>query len=198
MILPPTIEEFTALQQALKTTLSQRDALVGECRVLRSERDLLQERLNKFMRKIFAARTEASSQTQKDLFFVFNEAEALGAQAEPAAQEDGVGADENGVDVPARKRARRGRKPLDAALPREVVRHELPEAERVCPHDGATLKEIGVEASEQLDIVPQQVRVIRHERVKYACPAAMAHCAWRPSPHKSFQSACSAKACWPG
>jgi hypothetical protein len=41
---------------------------------------------------------------------------------------------------------------------------------RVCPHDGAALREIGVEVSEQLDIVPQQVRVIRHERVKYACP----------------------------
>lgn len=27
-----------------------------------------------------------------------------------------------------------------------------------------------MEASEQLDIVPQQVRVIRHEPVKYACP----------------------------
>ena len=27
-----------------------------------------------------------------------------------------------------------------------------------------------MEASEQLDIIPQQVRVIRHERVKYACP----------------------------
>jgi transposase len=37
-------------------------------------------------------------------------------------------------------------------------------------HDGAALREIGVEASEQLDIIPQQVRVIRHERVKYACP----------------------------
>jgi transposase len=35
------------------------------------------------------------------------------------------------------KRAKRGRKPLDPALPREVVRHELPEGERVCPHDGA-------------------------------------------------------------
>ena len=40
----------------------------------------------------------------------------------------------------------------------------------MCPHDGAALREIGVEASEQLDIIPQQVRVIRHERVKYACP----------------------------
>ena len=72
--------------------------------------------------------------------------------------------------MPAHQRAKRGRKPLDAALPREVRRHELPEAERVCPHDGAALREIGVEVSEQLDIMPQQVRVIRHERVKYACP----------------------------
>ena len=47
---------------------------------------------------------------------------------------------------------------------------ELSEVERICPNDGAQLEEIGVEASEQLDVVPAQVRVIRHERVKYACP----------------------------
>ena len=164
MNLPPTIEEFSALQQALQEANSQRDALAGENRVLRTERDLLKERLNKFMRKIFAAKSEVSSQSQKDMFF--NEAEVLGAQAQPSAQED----EDDGIDVPAHKRAKRGRKPLDPALPRTVVRHELPEAERVCPHDGSTLKEIGIEASEQLDIIPQQVRVIRHERVKYACP----------------------------
>jgi len=50
------------------------------------------------------------------------------------------------------------------------VRHELPEAERVCAHDGACLVEIGADISEQLDIVPQQVRVIQHHRIKYACP----------------------------
>ena len=72
--------------------------------------------------------------------------------------------------MPAHQRTKRGRKPLDPALPREVRRHELPEDERVCPHDGAALCEIGVEVSEQMDVIPQQVRVIRHERVKYACP----------------------------
>lgn len=50
------------------------------------------------------------------------------------------------------------------------MRHELPEDERVCPHDRAALREIGVETAEQFDIILQQVRVIRHERVKYACP----------------------------
>ena len=99
----------------------------------------------------------------------FNEAEALGAatKAAPTQQE---GDDSEGTEVALHKRAKRGRKPLDPALPRHIVRHELSDAQRVCAHDGATLVEIGVEASEQLDIIPQQVRVIRHERVKYACP----------------------------
>ena len=95
--------------------------------------------------------------------------EALPGWSLAPAPEEPAG--EDIVDVPAHQRkVRRGRKPLDPALAREVIRHELPEGERVCPHDGSALKEIGVEASEQLDIVPQQVRVIRHERVKYACP----------------------------
>lgn len=72
--------------------------------------------------------------------------------------------------VAGHTRKKRGRKPLDPALPREVVRHELPESERVCPHDGSVLVEMGVETSEQLDIILQQVRVIQHQRVKYACP----------------------------
>ena len=174
MIHMPTAEEFAALQKALAQATAQRQeaadrhaALIGELRITRAERDLLKEQLNKFKRQLFAAKSEVSAGHQKDMFF--NEAESLGAAAQ-AAQEESV-ADDNTVEVPGHKRKpKRGRKPLDPALPREVVRHELPESERVCPHDGAVLREIGVEASEQLDIIPQQVRVIRHERVKYACP----------------------------
>ena len=163
MVHMPTPEEFVALQQALADALRQKDSLTGELRVTRAERDLLKEQLNKFKRQLFAASSEAGLH-QKDMFF--NEAESLGVQAQPAAEET----DDDKIDVPGHKRVKRGRKPLDPALPREVVRHELPEGERVCPHDGAALREIGVQTSEQLDIVPQQVRVIRHERVKYACP----------------------------
>ena len=166
----PTAEEFAALQKALAAATQNSESLAGELRITRAERDLLKEQLNKFKRQLFAAKSEkmgeASTGHQKDMFF--NEAEALGAAAQPAQEE--AEADDQSVDVPGHKRAKRGRKPLDPALPREVVRHELPESERVCPHDGAVLQEIGVEASEQLDIIPQQVRVIRHERVKYACP----------------------------
>lgn len=164
MVHMPTAEEIAALRLALANALGRNDSLAGELRVVRTERDLLKEQLNRFKRQLFDAKSEVSAAHQKDLFF--NEAEVEGAQAKPAAAET----EGETIDVPAHQRVKRGRKPLDPALPREVRRHELPEGERVCPHDGARLSEIGVEVSEQLDIVPQQVRVIRHERVKYACP----------------------------
>ncbi|MBF0147581.1 MAG: IS66 family transposase, partial [Magnetococcales bacterium] len=44
--------------------------------------------------------------------------------------------------------------------------------DKVCALDGHSLVEIGRETSEQLDIIPAQVKVIRHVRIKYACP----HC----------------------
>ncbi len=175
MVAAPTSEQFAAVQQALADALKHNESLAGELRtttgelrIVRTERDLLKEQLNKYRRQLFAASSEVSGQHQKDMFF--NEAESLGSQAEPAAEEPVPASADDKIDVPGHKRAKRGRKPLDPALPREVLRHELPEDDRVCPHDGAALREIGVEVSEQLDIVPQQVRVIRHERVKYACP----------------------------
>ena len=153
-----TTEEFNAL-------ITERDALRGELKVVTVERDLLQERLKAFLNKLFAARSEARGTHQQDLFL--NEAEALAPTADTAAAKEDAAAS---IEVAGHQRKRRGRKPLDPALPREVIRHELPAAERVCPHDGALLVEIGVETSEQLDIIPQQVRVLQHQRVKYACP----------------------------
>ena len=154
MVETPALEELASLRQALADALKHNESLAGELRVTRTERDLLKEQLNKFKRQLFAASSEVTGEHQKDLFF--NEAESLGAQVEPAAEEAAA----DTVDVPGHKRAKRGRKPLDPALPREVVRHELPEAEQVCPHDGSVLREIGVEVSEQLDINDDDVASI--------------------------------------
>jgi transposase len=155
MMRAPRHEQPNEIEQ-LRAQLTQ---LHAELRVVRSERDLYKEQLAAAQRRLFAAKSEARGAEQQDLFF--NEAEALAPTPKAA---------DKGVHVPAHVRAKRGRKPLDVALPREVVRHELPETERCCPHDGAQLVEIGVEVAEQLDIIPAQIRVIRHERVKYACP----------------------------
>ena len=62
-----------------------------------------------------------------------------------------------------------GRAKLASHLPRVEVRHELTLAERQCAC-GAVLEEIGADLSEQIDYVPAKVQVLRHVRVKYACP----------------------------
>ncbi len=102
MTLQPTIEEFTALQQALQASLSQRDDFWN--RFVSAERDLLKERLNKFMRKIFAAKSEARGTEQKDMFF--NEAEALAAAAQATpALEDGAAGDDGALTGPQTRQA---------------------------------------------------------------------------------------------
>jgi len=82
MLAVPDAQEIDTLKEALAQALRRSDALAGELRMVRAERDLLRERLNQSMRKLFAARSEASSPQQRDLFF--NEAEALGAASVPA------------------------------------------------------------------------------------------------------------------
>ena len=62
-----------------------------------------------------------------------------------------------------------GRTKLASHLPRVEIRQELSHAERQCSC-GGVLAEIGADISEQLDYVPAKVQVLRHVRVKYACP----------------------------
>ena len=123
----PTAEEIEALKKALAEAL-------GELRVLRTERDLLKEQLNRFKRQLFEAKSEASAAHQKDMFF--NEAEVEGAQAQPAAAQT----EDEKIDVPAHQRAKRGRKPLDPALPRGEVVVELLDLDRahgrILPNQG--------------------------------------------------------------
>src|SRR5258706_15411655 len=102
----PTAEEIAALRQALSEAIARGDEaarrseeLAGELRVTRTERDLLKEQLNRFKRQLFDAKSEASAAHQKDLFF--NEAEVVGARAQPAAEQT----EGELIDVPAHQRA---------------------------------------------------------------------------------------------
>jgi transposase len=69
------------------------------------------------------------------------------------------------------KAARGKRAALATGLPRVDVVHEVPQAQRTCPC-GTPMVEIGQDISEQLDIVPMQVRVLRHIRKRYGCPGS--------------------------
>lgn len=76
----------------------------------------------------------------------------------------------DGKSSPKSTRGKRGS--LSAELQRVEIIHDVPEAERTCPC-GTPMVEIGQDISEQLDIVPMQVRVLRHIRKRYGCPGSL-------------------------
>jgi len=124
---------------------------------------LLEEENRWLKAQLFGRSSEktAREEANPDQAWLFNEIEVL---AESVKDPPGK------VTIPAYERTRHGRKRLSAALPRVEVIHDLSEADKVCPVDGAALERIGEETSEQLEFVPAQVRVLRHIRPKYACP----------------------------
>lgn len=117
------------------------------------ENTQLREYIRLLKQKMFGKKSEAISSEQLGLF---NEAEEL---SEKAAEE---------TEVTSYKRGKPKRNPIPDHLPREEVIIELPEAQRRC-EEGHPLSEIGAESSEQIDIVPAQIKVIRTIRKKYAC-----------------------------
>lgn len=174
--LPTDTETLQALLSAHVAQSHQQAARIAELErenQRQSTRILtLQEQLNLALARRFAARSEKLSPDQVRLF---DEAEAdrLGGGIDTSPEDDDAGGDDT-VEVPSHRRRKAGRRPLPEALPRVEVVHELPEAERCCPHDGQPLKIIGAVTSEQLDIVPAQIRVLRHVRRQYACDCG--HC----------------------
>lgn len=123
----------------------------------------LEELLAALKQRQFGASSEKISADQLALF---NEAECEYADvAEP----------EETISVPAHQRRSHRRISISVELPREDIIHDLPTAQKICPHDGTALKQIGFESHEQLDIIPAQIKVLRHLRLKYACPCCEQH-----------------------
>ena len=72
------------------------------------------------------------------------------------------------ITIPSHTRKSSGRKKLPENLVRMEVIHDIPEGEKIC-NCGCRLEHIGNEESEQLVIIPANVYVKKHIRLKYAC-----------------------------
>ena len=155
--LPNDIEALKAVIALRDEALSERDATIER---LTRHAEHLQEQLNLAIARRYSARSEKGPSPQMGLF---DEAEveacreALEAEEPPAVES---------VVAGHIRKARGYRKPLPAALPRVDILHELPEEARLGP-DGQPMRVIGEEVTEQLDIVPATIRVLRHVRLKY-------------------------------
>jgi transposase len=95
---------------------------------------------------------------------LFNEAEAGIGESEQDVEEI---SEVSVSTVKSHTRKKPGRKPLSPDLPREEVVHDLPEEEKKCACCQKERPVIGREETEELDIVPAKVKVIKHIRIKY-------------------------------
>jgi transposase len=139
---------------ALKALLAERETTVTSQAALIA---ILEEKLRLAVHQQFAPTSEKL--TSLDQMNLFNEAEAAGTPEAAPAEE---------TTVPGHTRARGKRKPIDAALPRVRVEHDIPETDKTCAC-GCQLTRIGEVTSEQIDLIPARAQVLQHVRFKYGC-----------------------------
>lgn len=142
---------------------------------------ILEEELARYKKQKFGASSEKLSPDQLHLF----------DEAEVVSNDDAEGVDSQAVpetiDVPAHQRRARKRPSIPADLPRIDVIHDLSDAEKICPHDGTALKQIGSEIHEQLDIIPATMQVLKHIRLTYACPCCEQHLITARKPNQAIE-----------
>ena len=156
-------DDVESLKSLVADQLARNEQLEAEKQAVSQENEglkarvlTLQEQLNLALARRYAASSEKIS---PDQYRLFDEAEV---DTEETLEDDEV-------IVPAHTRKKRGRKKLPDTLPRLDVVHQLSGDDLICPHDGSVLNEIGEKTSEQLDIIPAKIQVIRHIRKQYAC-----------------------------
>ena len=122
----------------------------------------LYEQIVLMRRRMFGASSESAGQ-----FHLFDEAEVLAATSTEAQDVAPLPAQSQATQ----KKARGKRIPLPPELERVEIIHDVPESERVCDC-GTPMVVINRVVSEQLDIIPMQVRVLQHIRLVYGCKAS--------------------------
>jgi transposase len=157
--------------ERLRRRLQQQDAEIE--RLQAQERHyvelltLLKEELAWFKAQMLGRSSEKStSDASADQGMLFNEPEVLMAIGKAIGDEaDAV------ITIEEHERRRKpGRKAIPEAFPRVPVIIDIPESEKICAHDGTTLKVIDYEVAERYDYVAPQLRVLQERRPKYACP----------------------------
>jgi len=146
------------LKQLLLETLAARDKAIELKDAEIAELKQSVQRLLELFRQAQQKRFGASSESHDYQGELFNEAEIIVDEPVELTTDDGV---------PPKKRAKR--KPLPKDLPREVIIHDISEADKQCECCGHQLVLMGQDSSEKLKFIPAQIKVIEHVRLKYSC-----------------------------
>jgi len=122
------------------------------------------EQFNTLRRLYFGKKSEKLTPDDKEQMLLFNEAESV---AEECDKDEECIPEEIVTAVKSYTRKKSGRKPISPDLPREEVIHDLSEEEKKCPCCHKERPVIGKEETEELDIIPAKIKVLKHIRIKY-------------------------------
>lgn len=167
-----TMEQLVAENEELKAK-ARSDAHLIELQ--KREIDHLADLVTFFRATRYAAKSEAGHSGQRELF---NEAEHSAAPDGEEVEFE-VGGQES-KEKTTKKRPKR--KPIPAIFKRVDRILDLPEEQKFCAHLGTSLRKVGEEISEKIDIVPASIQVIRTIRPKYACSCGFDDCKFHIAP----------------
>jgi transposase len=121
---------------------------------------LLKEKYETLKDKFFKKSSEKLSKYEQEQMLLFNEAETESEETEEELRTETA-------TVKTYTRKKRGRKKLPADLPREEIIYDLSAEEKECPCCGKERPNIGKKETEELDIIPAKIKVIKHVKLKY-------------------------------
>ena len=144
---------------SVENLIKTNEELTAENERLRHQVQWLMEQFRLAKHKQFGPSSEQTDLNQLNLF---NEAEQTAALTVPEPEITEVKAH-------YRKKTRLTTDKLPEDLPVEIIEHELPEENRICPDCGCALHKMGEDVREELKIIPAKAVIVRHVRHVYAC-----------------------------
>jgi transposase len=152
-------QQVEDLQAALDQTAKLHDQAVQEHEQAVQE---LRRQLELYHRYVFGPRRERLVEAPgQGHLFELDVVETITALPEAPAHDPG-----------AAKASRRSRKPDYDRLPQVRIEHDVPEAEKLCPHCGEAKARIGEDEARVLQFIPARFELQVHVLPKYAC----SHC----------------------
>ena len=147
------------LEHKVSSLLAEKEEQEQRVIALARENKILREELEILKKGLFGRKTERLEPGQLGMFL-------SGASSVAPEQEA-----ESTLPAKTKKKPKgHGRAPFPAHIPRETIRFDVAEEERVCPCCGKEMCSIGEDVAERAHIVPAKLTVRRYVRKKYACP----------------------------
>lgn len=150
--------ELSRLEAELEYQLERLSAQGEELRARSEHIEHLKLMVEKYRHILYGQKSEKLVLKIEQLEFELEEDETKQAEAEAFTER---------MQPDHELKTRPARKPLPEHLPREVRMHSP--AQDCCPDCGGALRHFGEDISEQLEIIPETFKVIRHIRPKYTC-----------------------------